>query len=271
MRKNIIDIISSAQIDLKREYSRIYDMYYHMPYNNGFDNGTLAEHVAENFRKLDKNLIRRCLSIEDFDETYGFRFVEQPQNFSLEYLISFAEYVTNLVYALMRSGNFGFNHNGLFEFIEHIKGCMEDIGYEFIEKEFMVIFVEKNPVTMSVAETVNDDLAYSLLEYNHYRIKGDLHSKKNILKNMADDIETERNNLKTINNKFASDLFQLLNKFIRHNNSENKFISQMSDSELEAVYDEIYQMWLLAKMQLEHTKRTKVISELIDAINKKKN
>ena len=83
-------------------------MYYHMPYNNGFANATLAEHVAENFRKLDKNLIHRFLSIEDFDETYGFRFVEQPQNFSFDYLISFAEYVTNLVYALMRSGNFGF-------------------------------------------------------------------------------------------------------------------------------------------------------------------
>lgn len=242
-------------------------MYYYMPYNNGFNNATLAEHVAENFRKLDKNLIHRCLSIEDFDETYGFRFVEQPQNFSLDYLISFAEYVTNLVYALMRSGNFGFDQNGLFEFIEHIKDCMEDIGYEFIEKEFMVIFVEKNPVTIAVAETVNEDIAYSLLEYNHYRLKGDLDRKKNILKNMADDIETERKSLNNINKSFASDLFQLLNKFIRHNNSENTFISQMSDSELEAVYDEIYQMWLLAKMQLQYTKRKNVISELINKIN----
>lgn len=267
MRRNIIDIINSAQIDLKREYSRIFDMYYHMPYNNGFANATLAEHVAENFRKLDKNLICRCLSIEDFDETYGFRFVEQPQNFSFDYLISFAEYVTNLVYALMRSGNFGFEHRGLFEFIEHVKGCMEDLGYEFIEKEFMVIFVEKNPVTISVAETVNDDLAYSVLEYNHYRLKGDLLCKKNILKNMVDDIETERKDLNNINKSFASDLFQLLNKFIRHNNSENRVISQMSDSELEAVYDEIYQMWLLAKMQLEHAKRKSTISELINKIN----
>lgn len=144
---------------------------------------------------------------------------------------------------------------------------MEDIGYEFIEKEFMVIFAEKNPVTIAVAETVKEVLAYSLLEYNHYRLKGDLHSKKNILKNMADDIETERKALNNINKSFASDLFQLLNKFIRHNNSENPFISQMSDSELEAVYDEIYQMWLLAKMQLEHVKRKNTVSELINKIN----
>ena len=75
------------------------------------------------------------------------------------------------------------------------------------------------------------------------------------------------NGFTNANKSFASDLFQLLNKFIRHNNSENRVISQTSDSELEAVYDEIYQMWLLAKMQLEHAKRKSTISELINKIN----
>ena len=59
----------------------------------------------------------------------------------------------------------------------------------------------------------------------------------------------------------------MFNKFIRHNSSENQYISQMSNSELESVYDEIYQMWLLAKMQLEYAKMKSYIDDLINKIN----
>ena len=89
---------------------------------------------------------------------------------------------------------------------------------------------------------MEEDLSYSILEYNHHRLKGDLVSKKNILKKMAENIELERRDLNSINRSFTSDLFQLLNKFIRHNSSDNIYISQMSDSELERAYDEIYQL-----------------------------
>ena len=267
MRKNILEIISSTEINLKREYSRIFDLFYRIPFNNGFNEATLADHVSGNFCRLNKKLTRRCLSLEDFDESFGYRFVEQPQELTIDYLVSFSEYVTNLVYALMNLGDFGFDHNGLFTVIEHIRSCMEDVGYQLVGNDFIIIYVEKNPSAISVAEIVNDDLSYSVLEYNHFRLKGDLAAKKSILKNMADDIEPERKVLNGINNSFSSDLFQLLNKFIRHNSTDNEFISQMSAAELESVYDEIYQMWLLAKMELEYAKRKKCISELIHYIN----
>ncbi len=73
--------------------------------------------------------------------------------------------------------------------------------------------------------------------------------------------------MNSINKNFTTDLFQLFNKFIRHNSSENQYISQMSNSELESVYDEIYQMWLLAKMQLEYAKMKSYIDDLINKIN----
>ena len=267
LRKNILDIISSADINVEKEYSRIYDIFYHTPFNDGFNKTPIAVHVAANFMSLDKKLIGRCLSIEDFNETYGFCFVQQPKNFDVDYLISFSEYVTNLVYAYIRSSGCSFNHEKLIDIIEHIRECMEDIGYELVEKDSIVIYVEKNSAAISVAEIVGEDLSYSILEYNHHRLKGDLISKKNILMKMAEDIEIERKELNNINKSFTSDLFQLMNKFIRHNNSDNIYISQMSDSELEKVYDEIYQMWLLAKMKLEHAKRSGYISELIKDIN----
>lgn len=262
MRKNILEILNSADIDIEKEYSRIYSMFYY-PYEYG---GTpLASVVEKNFRKLDRRLIHRCLSLEDFDETYGYYFEVQPQNFDIDYLISFSEYVANFVYALFR-GNI-LNREELVKVMGHIKECMEDIGYQHIEKDAIIIFVEKNPAAIAVAEITKDDLAYSVLEYNHHKLKGDLISKKNILKNMADDIESDRKTLNNINKNFASNLFQLMNKFVRHDSSQDTYISNMTSSNLEEVYDDIYQMWLLAKMQLEYSNRSKIIDELIKNIN----
>lgn len=267
MRKNILEILNSADIDLELEYSRIYDLFFDVEFNSGFYESTLAELVSECFGQLDKNLTKRCLSIEDFNKSYGFDFEKKPQDFSIDYLILFVEYVTNFLYALIRSVNLGFDYHGLYDVIEHIKGFLADIGYEFVERDGIVICVEKNQYATAVAETVDEDLAYSILEYNHYRLGGDLVAKKNILKNMADNIEMERKCLNSINKSFTTGLFQLFNKFIRHNSSENEYISQMSDSELESVYDEIYQMWLLAKMQLEYAKMRSYIEDIISKIN----
>lgn len=262
MRKNILEILNSADIDIEKEYSRIYSMFYY-PYEYG---GTpLASVVEKNFRKLDRRLIHRCLSLADFNETYGYYFEVQPQNFDIDYLISFSEYVANFVYALFR-GNI-LNREELVKVMGHIKECMEDIGYQHIEKDAIIIFVEKNPAAIAVAEMTKADLAYSVLEYNHHKLKGDLISKKNILKNMADDIESDRKMLNNINKKFTENLFQLMNKFVRHDSSQNAYISNMTSSSLEEAYDDIYQMWLLAKMQLEYSNRSKIIDELIKNIN----
>ena len=84
---------------------------------------------------------------------------------------------------------------------------------------------------------------------------------------MADYIESDRKMLNNINKNFTSDLFQLMNKFVRHDSSQDAYISNMTSSDLEKVYDDIYQMWLLAKMQLEYSNRSKSIDELIKSIN----
>ena len=149
----------------------------------------------------------------------------------------------------------------------HIESCMEDVGYKKVERDGIIIFVENDKAAISVSEIVEPQLAYSVLEYNHYKLKGKLDRKKDILKNMADSIEHERNALKGINSNFTSDLFQLFNKFIRHDNVDNNYISSMSDSEIEEVYDDMYQMWLLAKLQLEQAGRNDKIRGLIKSIN----
>lgn len=266
MRRNIYDVLKSGSIDLKKEYSRLYEMFYCTTINVGFSNDTVEGIIDASFDQLNRTLIGRCISLDDFNETYGYRFDSQPDNFDVDYLVCFAEYVINFSYAICTSQDY-IDKTFIHRIIENTIGCMEDIGYCPLGKDGITIFVKKDAGAESVAEIVKDELAYSVLEYNHYRLKGELQRKKAILKDMADDIEPQRKDLNGINKNFSSDLFQLLNKFIRHDVSKNEQIKRLTEQELEEIYDDIYQMWLLAKLELEHLGRKNRISVLIDYIN----
>ena len=92
--------------------------------------------------------------------------------------------------------------------------------------------------------------------------------KKAILKLMADDIEVERKKLSSINKTLENQLFQLMNKFIRHDQSQTPYIATMKPQEIEACYDDIYQMWLLAKLEIDHyADRKGRVATLIDKLN----
>ena len=155
----------------------------------------------------------------------------------------------------------------LLDYIDRVNDCLDELGFETFEKEGITIIVEKNSAALSVAEIVEPVLSYKILEYNHHRLKGDLLAKKSILKLMADDLEPHQRRLQEINASLKSDLFQLMNKFIRHNNNDNKFIKTLNDIQTEEIYDNIYQMWLLAKMELEQADRNDGIKSLIRDVN----
>ena len=261
--------MKSGNVDIQREYSRIYNLFYGVSIDSYYGQPvTLKDTVIKYFSMLNSDLIGRCLSLDDFNESYNYRFDPRPKDFSMETLIELSEYVVNFVRALMMVAmHVPLDIQALHKVEMHIESCMEDIGYKGVEREGIIIFVENNQAAISVSEIIEPELSYSVLEYNHYKLKGNLARKKDILKNLADSIEHERSALKSINSNFTSDLFQLLNKFIRHDNSDNDYISSMSDPEIEDVYDDIYQMCLLAKLQLEQADRNDKVRELIKKIN----
>ena len=84
---------------------------------------------------------------------------------------------------------------------------------------------------------------------------------------LADEIEPRRSELKSSPGSVESELFQMLQKFVRHNNRENPVIAAMKPEELEAAYDDIYQMWLLAVLELDNVERKKRAKELLGKIN----
>lgn len=273
MRKNLHDILRTAKIDLQREYARLFQQFYKEPLEIVFDKqfltlkrfDSIAQLIEVCFTSLDKKLTGRCISLKDFNNTHDFNFLRDPANVDIDFLVLFAEYILTFCRGLITIKVV--SEKEVQRLMENVISFMDDIGYTSIEKDNIIIFVEKAPAAIAAAEIVEPELSYPILEYNHHRLKGQLTRKRAILKQMADNIEPKRNELNSINKSFSSNLFQLLNKFIRHDTSGNEQITDMTNNELELVYDDIYQMWLLAVLQLDNVERSKRIEDLIKLIN----
>lgn len=133
------------------------------------------------------------------------------------------------------------------------------------EKEQILIVADKAEVT-AVAEIVSIPLARSIVRYNHRSLKGDIKTKKSILLELGTELEPKRKALLGMNKELEDKIFFMLNNIdLRHNNRSHgdknykEAVANMDDSELEDWYDELYQMMLLAFLELDQiTRNTKV-------------
>ena len=270
--------LKNAKVDIRREYERLYSLFYllKIPYGS-IGNITLKETCANSFPNFP--IRDTCISLDDFNDTHGFNFEDSPIDFNIDYLVSFCEYTYNLVSYSERynSGMITLDLNDAITFYIHqIMLVIGKIGYMGHVKDNLMIIVPKDQVVISVAEIVDPNLSYRLIEYNHHSMKGNLEKKRAILLVLADQLEPLQTKLKEINSKLAKDVFFLLNNVnVRHNNIDqngtnyNPYVANMKKEEFEQWYDTIYQLCLLAFLELEHLDRKERIDQLKQNIHQK--
>jgi phage-related protein len=185
----------------------------------------------------------------------------------LEYILNMVQLCENIIVAHV------FSWTGKYELLkDNIDILLEQFGFTsyVIESEEKVCIIEKNPAVISAAEISNPETAKNIIQYNHYTLKGNIETKKNIILSLGNELEPQRTDLKKMNSELESDLFFMLNNInLRHNNKDpnntkhyNRYIENMDDDEIENWYDEVYQMTLLAKLLLDNNKRHNEIKKL---------
>lgn len=272
MRRNFAQVLKSAKIDIKREYSRLYSLFYD---EDDRDGNSLADLISANFKSF--NFRGTCLDLDEFDQEYGFNFVEQPKNFNLDYLVSFCEYVYNFVIRFDES--YFFRQINKHFYLQQIDKVIESIGYTQSIEDGFTIFVPKDSVAMAVSksEHIPENASYKVIAYNHHSMKGNLDSKRQTLLVLADLFEPKRKEINKIDKQLETDLFYAFNNFnIRHNNIEptgtkyKKPVADLTKEQLEQTYDDTYQMCLLAFMQLDNLEIKGRFEELKNKIETKK-
>jgi hypothetical protein len=154
--------------------------------------------------------------------------------------------------------------------------CLARYNYKaeyFWDMEQLVV-IEDKPEATAVAEVVDNETGYNVLRYNHYMLKGDIQAKKSILLALGTNLEPKRNQLQTIDKDLSDGIFYILNNLsLRHNNicegdkNYRQAVADMDAGTLENWYDELYQMILLAYLQLDQVDRNTRVKALKQAVS----
>lgn len=258
MRRNFAQVLKTGKVDPKKEYSKLYALFYR---KDDRDNKSLADLISMNIESF--YFRGTCLDLDEFDEKYGFHFVEQPPDFDTDYLISFCEYIYNFV--LHFEDHYFFAQINKYFYLQQINKVIEAIGYMESREDEFTIFVPKDNAAIAVSESehIPENVSYKVIAYNHHSMKGNLEAKKAVLQQLASILEAKRKNLSRADKTLETNLFYSFNNLnIRHNNVDPElkgkykaYVAQMSNDELEKWYDETYQMCLLAFLQIENFDR----------------
>ena len=218
-----------------------------------------------------------CINCKDMREALDLEAILLETEPPLEHIVSYCEYVANLKYLFERANNMVWEYVRIYKteilslMDQNISSLLDSLNLKLVsfENEERVLITEKNATVTAVAECVDEELAYQIVKYNHYTLKGDISKKKEILLKLGSELEPKRKQLSSLNGQLETNIFFMLNNLnIRHTNRSKKdknykeYVAKMKKNKLEEWYDELYQMMLLAMLELEQLERNQKINEL---------
>ena len=251
MRTNFFQLLTQKSLDPQKEYETLWFLFFEeKSVSTYYSMRTVAKHIDDNyFRKLPFR--GSFASLNNMMEALD---LYKRSAIDIEKLFVFCE----LLFAVMFDQKANDYAHPMREqrttILSNISHILDKTNHEFQkDAEGRWIIVEKNQAATMAAQLVTDPVvAFDLIEYNHFTIKGHLAEKKAILVSIAGYIEPILNS-KTLSSagykQLESDAGFIFNNFhIRHNNKEgskaNDYIATISNNELEEWYDKAYELAL---------------------------
>lgn len=264
-RRNIFEILS-GELNIKDTINKIIALS-----REESIIGYSLEDFVDMYCFFDWKARGTCINCDEMKRSLEIMPKQLLDNMSEEFVLRYLEYLANIINLCNTTcpQELADCEKEYLYLIENVESLIEYFGYE--QKEFVdeekVFLVEKNSAASAVVEIVESDIAYDVIEYNHYLMKGDIKGKQKILKVLADKFESMRSNISSINKNLESNTGFLLNNMnIRHNNLEGTkeihYVKSLSSEQLEEWYDETYQMLLLCFLENDNIERNRKVDEL---------
>ena len=237
------------------------------------------EYSIENF--VDKKYFYAWKGKEGCSDTDAMRsglnidgILAKPQP-SVHEILTYLQYALNIAELCRRNFNkddtqgYKFDLKNYTELLSRIRELLTKLKYDVkyvSEKEFIYL-VTKDIATDAVTDASDDPATDAIVEYNSYSVAGNLDRKRKILNSMGDTIESYKDNHNPGNLKLFSNIeFMLYNFNIRNDNSSGEdkveYVASLSKKDLEAWYDETYQMMLLRILEHNNLIRMKRIESV---------
>ena len=274
-RKNIFEIVADS-FDLPKELARMKRLFEKekLVRIDFVGDYTVLDYIQAEGFSYWKNR-GRCVDANDFLQQLGYQSLWVAAMSDIQDLLLLIEIIYNFWHIVARQTHMQCRQELCGRNFILLKTIMDDClahynykGEYFFEQEKLIV-IEDKPEATAVAEIVDTEIAHKVLRYNHYLLKGDLDTKKEILLAIGTDLEPMREQIKSVDKNLEDGIFYLLNNLhLRHNNkaeSDKKYrkvIAEMDSSVLENWYDELYQMMLLAYLLLDQAQRNDRIKAL---------
>ena len=148
MRRNFAQILKDAKIDIKAEYQKLYGLLFDRSIQVSNTKRISAyDELSDYF--INFSFRGTCLSIDEFNDFYGFHFEREPKDFDIDYLVSLCEYTYNMLMGYQRVNGNGMGYGYMSAmpinipfYVMHIQRVIEAIGYMQSNQDGFAIFVE---------------------------------------------------------------------------------------------------------------------------------
>lgn len=271
-RKTFFDALE-RELDLQKEYVKIDSLILTTTNWYGQTFNSCIEYYFKNWK--DK---KNYLTFYELRETFGYTYecnrncykITGHINSNNDFFI-YCEMILNIVQNVIPKEEYQYLEETMKQILEIICYDLEVLNCKICTKsDGKLIIEQKDAAVTEAVDIVEPGLADSILEYNHYVLRGNIEEKKAILLKIINPLEPKLPELKRINGGLFSDYSYLINNMnLRHNNCDsndekkyNEKFSKLSDSEKEEWYDETFQMCLLMFLLLKHQDRKDKINAM---------
>lgn len=280
-RKNIFEMVAEI-FDVSIELKRMHRLFEKRPLISSYiQNYTLRDYISRECFSSWRNR-GRCVDLSDFLSLLNYGNLWSDAETNVTDLFTLIEIIYNFWHIANQRTSLSYGSDDNARDFILLRKIMDDClahynhkGEYFRDREQLIV-IEDKPEATAVAEIVDKEISYKVLRYNHYMLRGDLQAKKDILLVLSNDLETKRKQLHGIDQVLEDGIFYILNNLnLRHNNmalgdkNYRQAVADMDAATLEVWYDELYQMMLLAYLQLDQAERNQKVKALKQLISAK--